>query len=568
MRTTTLVLSSVLLAACSGASETDQSVSELGTRKGIDYAWARPSVSGMKAEGFTFAARYLSHDTTGKNLSAGEAHALKAAGIDVVVVWEGGATAALGGYSQGVSDAQAAEGQAKADGMPSGRPIYFAVDFDATSGQEGAIGSYFDGVASVLGRGRTGAYAGFYVIQHLFNAGKIKYAWQTYAWSYGNWDSRAQLRQVLNDISAGGSSNCCDKDQAVAADFGQWGYGGGGGGFDLTTTGPSIARNADGRLEAFARGSDESLWHIAQTSPGGAWGAWTGLGGKLTDDPAVGMNKDGQLEVFYRGTDGQLWHLWQQTAGDTNYSTHHALGGGSLADGGVTVASNADGRLEVFARGTNNRLYHIAQTAPESSWTGWEDLNGQLTSNIAVGTNTDGRLEAFYRGTDNAIWHLWQTTAGGKWSSHYSLGGYVDPSLTVGRNADGRLELFVRGTDAKLYHMWQDKPGGAWSKWASLDGALTSDVSVSSDKDGRLDVTARGTDNGVYHIYQTSPGGAWSAWAGLGGSSSSDINLAQNADGRLEAFFRGTNAELYHVWQTAPNAGWSSHYSLGGKIQP
>jgi len=32
-------------------------------------------------------------------------------------------------------------------------------------------------------------------MQRLFDDGKIAYGWQTYAWSYGNWDGRAQLRQ-------------------------------------------------------------------------------------------------------------------------------------------------------------------------------------------------------------------------------------------------------------------------------------------------------------------------------------------------------------------------------------
>ncbi|MFI2206441.1 hypothetical protein ACH47Z_37915 [Streptomyces sp. NPDC020192] len=53
------------------------------------------------------------------------------------------------------------------------------------------------------------------------------WGWQTYAWSGGNWDSRAQLRQVQNDITVAGHD--ADLDQAMAADFGQWGGKGGGG---------------------------------------------------------------------------------------------------------------------------------------------------------------------------------------------------------------------------------------------------------------------------------------------------------------------------------------------------
>lgn len=221
-------LASLLVAAAcgpttSGSEETASSSDEaLVTATGVDYSWARPSPSGLKSGGYTFAARYLSYDTTGKNLSKGEANALWAAGVDVVANWENSSTAALNGYSQGVSDAKAAESQANSDGIPAGRPIYFSVDFDATPGEQTAINAYFDGVISVIGLARTGAYAGFYVVQRLFNAGKIKWGWQTYAWSGGQWDSRAQVRQVQNGITAAGDGNCCDKDEAVATDFGQW----------------------------------------------------------------------------------------------------------------------------------------------------------------------------------------------------------------------------------------------------------------------------------------------------------------------------------------------------------
>src|SRR5690348_1179506 len=57
---------------------------------GVDYSWARPSPAHLKAEGYHFAARYLSYDTTGKNITAAEANALRAAGIDVVSNWEQG----------------------------------------------------------------------------------------------------------------------------------------------------------------------------------------------------------------------------------------------------------------------------------------------------------------------------------------------------------------------------------------------------------------------------------------------------------------------------------------------
>ncbi|HEY8087196.1 MAG TPA: DUF1906 domain-containing protein [Polyangiaceae bacterium] len=213
----------VSASACGGSSGAGESLAEqseaVNTQNGVDYSWYRPSPSTLKADGYVFACRYLSHDTTGKNLSKSEADALIAAGVGVVDNWEDSATDALSGYNLGVSDAQTAQSQASADGAPSTRPIYFSVDFDATSGDMAAITAYFEGVASVIGVGRTGAYGGYYVVSQLFDAGKIKWGWQTYAWSGGQWDSRAQLRQVQNGI-AGGQM---DLDQTVAADFGQWG---------------------------------------------------------------------------------------------------------------------------------------------------------------------------------------------------------------------------------------------------------------------------------------------------------------------------------------------------------
>jgi hypothetical protein len=175
--------------------EVSTTSSPVTTQSGVDYAWGRPAPSVLAADGYTFAARYLSYDTTGKNLSASEAQSLVGAGIHVVSNWEWNAQDALNGYNEGVQEAKDAQAQALADGAPADRPIYFSVDFDATPGDQTAINAYFDGVASVIGLGRTGAYGGYYVIQRLFDAGKITWGWQTYAWSGGQWDSRAQVRQ-------------------------------------------------------------------------------------------------------------------------------------------------------------------------------------------------------------------------------------------------------------------------------------------------------------------------------------------------------------------------------------
>ncbi len=57
------------------------------------------------------------------------------------------------------------------------------------------------------------------------------------------------------------------------------------------------------------------LFHIFQTSAGGGWSSWEGLGGNLTSAPTVLVNADGRLETFARGTDNALWRTAQATPG-------------------------------------------------------------------------------------------------------------------------------------------------------------------------------------------------------------------------------------------------------------
>lgn len=185
---------------------------------GVDYAWSHPGGAALKAAGKQFACRYLSTDTT-KSITRAEADDLAAHGVSCVVVWETTAKRALAGQAAGAADAKAAASQASASGMPSSRPIYFAVDFDATEAQQAAINAYLDGAASVLGRSRVGIYGGYYPVKRALDAGKATWAWQTIAWSGGQWDARAVIRQGAQKTINGVS---CDLDTAIATDYGQW----------------------------------------------------------------------------------------------------------------------------------------------------------------------------------------------------------------------------------------------------------------------------------------------------------------------------------------------------------
>lgn len=185
---------------------------------GVDYAWSHPGGAALQAAGKQFACRYLSPDSN-KNLTRTEADDLAAHGVWAVVVWESTADRAKAGQAAGVADAKTAATQAAACGMPSSRPIYFAVDFDATPGDQVAIDAYLDGAASVIGRDRVGIYGGYYPVKRALDGGKAAWAWQTMGWSGGQWDPRAVIRQGAQKTINGVS---CDLNTALADDYGQW----------------------------------------------------------------------------------------------------------------------------------------------------------------------------------------------------------------------------------------------------------------------------------------------------------------------------------------------------------
>lgn len=185
---------------------------------GLDLAWDKPATSTIKATGARFIARYLSPDST-KNLTADEVTSYTAAGMAIVVVWEGVASRMLAGYAAGVADAKTADAQRKSVGLPDNQVIYFACDFDASGNQFHTINEYMRGVNSVIGLSRSGFYGGYYAVESVASApASATYFWQTEAWSDGKWSAHANIRQEGGTLLGGNA----DYDYAETADYGQY----------------------------------------------------------------------------------------------------------------------------------------------------------------------------------------------------------------------------------------------------------------------------------------------------------------------------------------------------------
>ncbi|NUT23546.1 MAG: DUF1906 domain-containing protein, partial [Hamadaea sp.] len=386
------------------------------TRKGIDYSWGRPDPSAIVAAGYSFVCRYVSWSTSGKNLTRTEAEALRAAGLDIVTNWEYSANEALNGYSAGVANAKEAHRQAIACGMPANRPIYFSVDFDATEAQQSAINSYFDGVASVLGRSRTGAYGGYYVIDRLFDAGKITWGWQTYAWSGGSWDSRAQLRQVQNGITVDGAD--CDRNEARATDFGQWGA-------NTAIRPPGHSVTGDTYADLVGRKTDGALWlypnnierdnGIPYSSDeayqiGSGWGVFNKIVG-------ADVTGDGYTDLIGRKSDGTLWLYPNNIERDNGvpYTTDEAyqIGKGwGVFDQIIGADVTGDGYTDLVGRKTDGTLWLYPNNIERDNGipyttedaykigTGW----GAFTQIVGADVTGDGYTDLIGRKSDGTLW--------------------------------------------------------------------------------------------------------------------------------------------------------------------
>jgi hypothetical protein len=162
--------------------------------------------------------------------------------------------------------------------------------------------------------------------------------------------------------------------------------------------------NADGRLDVFVRGTDNVLYHRWQTTPGGAWSEWAGLGGQFTSDPFVAHNKDGRLDVFVRGTDNGVQHIRQAAPNNSsNWTAWEALGGsleGTHLYNRPVAAQASDGRLQLFARWSDGTLRTMIQNADGSFPVGgWNNLWGWIDATVPPPVKgNNGLFHVFVRG--------------------------------------------------------------------------------------------------------------------------------------------------------------------------
>lgn len=271
--------------------------------------------------------------------------------------------------------------------------------------------------------------------------------------------------------------------------------------FLALSSGADVSSWGPGRLDVFAKGPDNALWHKYYA---GGWSIWTSLGGQITSEPAAVSWSSGRIDVFARGANNDLQHIFYDASGGgwSSWYSH----GGNLASG-PDVASWGAGRLDVFARGTNNDLQHIFYSA-NAGWSTWYSHGGSLNSDAGAVSWGYGRIDVFARGAANDLQHIFYSAYTG-WTTWYSHGGTLNSGPDVSSWGPGRLDVFTTDGSNALQHIFYDSSIGSWSSWYNHGGNLTSDPGAVSWGPGRIDVFARGSDNSLQHLVYS---GGWTGW--------------------------------------------------------
>jgi hypothetical protein len=288
---------------------------------------------------------------------------------------------------------------------------------------------------------------------------------------------------------------------------------------------------------------------LTETPVPPTWSGWTGLApppvGLATPPsaPTVSSWGPGRLDLFAQGKDNNLWHRWT-TDGGSSWSAWENLGAppGGVVDSPGAVSWGIN-RVDVFVRGSDNALWH--KWWDGASWNGWERLGGVLTSAPAVSSWASGRLDVFVKGSDDALWHLWWD--GASWNGWESRGGVGRFAPAAASWGPGRIDLFTVGTDAGLWH--QSFDGGQWSGWAvEVAGTFASGPGTSSWGPGRLDVFAASTTPGnpMTHAWFD---GAWHTES-LGGQLDSAPGAVSWGAPRIDTFVQGTDGNIWHNWRS------------------
>jgi alpha-galactosidase len=205
---------------------------------------------------------------------------------------------------------------------------------------------------------------------------------------------------------------------------------------------PAAYASAGGRIDVFARGTDDAVWRIARV--GGHWGRWSSLGGRVTDAPTVAWIDAAHWTLFAPGRDGAL-------ATRTASSRWTGLGAPAFWGRPSAVTDDA-GVLHLTVRNRTDEIWE--RTLGGGGWSAWTNLGGTLSASPTV-TATSGRVYLFALAADNRLWQ--RNYVDGAWGGWFQRPEFATDAFhgAVGAEpgANGSATIAVTGVDGLVHRL-------------------------------------------------------------------------------------------------------------------
>jgi peptidoglycan/xylan/chitin deacetylase (PgdA/CDA1 family) len=209
--------------------------------------------------------------------------------------------------------------------------------------------------------------------------------------------------------------------------------------------GPAAAAIGPATLAVLAAGTDNQIYRRT-VSDSGASTAWSSLGGLSTTRPNLTVGPDGVESVVLRGTNGQAY--LRQRVG-SRWGSWQSLGG-LLAPLAPAVAATAGGALTVAAVAADGAL-QVRTRSPAGTWSVWQRVGGVVNADLSGCATADRtRLAVALRGTDQRARVVVGNAAGTSWTGWTNLGGVLTSGPAITANGT-TLEVFGVGTDNRLH---------------------------------------------------------------------------------------------------------------------
>ncbi|WP_424640992.1 hypothetical protein [Embleya sp. AB8] len=333
-----------------------------------------------------------------------------------------------------------------------------------------------------------------------------------------------------------------------------------------------VGRDSAGLLHAFVV-ENGSLFEWSQDGALNWHGPYThgNNGAALDVGLSVANNADGRLEVFARRRDtGEIVSRFQGVGGGWGWGTlgsPNAIGKpdfDSLRVSSPVVVPNGDGRLQVFVRNRGGGISTRWQARPNGEWNGWADMGGSDIQGPpeAVRTNS-GRIELFAPTRGNVL-HWYQPAPNAPLVVDSTFPNIVAASgLSSGVNASGRIELFFRQPEsAELMTLYQAQPDGGWLGPAAIPGGPGLAEPAAATSGGRIVAMVRNRGGGVSFSRQAGPDQPFGPWTDRGGLLVGPPAAGVSRDGRIALLTLGPGGQVFLSTENAD--GSFAYWSLIG----